>query len=172
MDKRRIEKFRWMLGLTNMVFKECDGRSGGLVLFWRSGVDATLRDISKYYIDVEIAGMNGVPWRFTGIFCESHADKEYTWDALRNLNSGRSDPWLCSRDFIEILFSHEKQGGAAQPHGSMHKFQLALEDCGPVDLGYKGDTFTWRNHSHKKGKYIRERLDRAVANSHGGVCSR
>jgi hypothetical protein len=47
----------------------------------------------------------------------------------------------------------------------MHKFQLALEDCGLVDLGYKGDTFTRRNRSHKKEKYIRERLDRAVANS-------
>jgi hypothetical protein len=86
MDKRRIEKFRWMLGLTNMVFKECAGRSGGLALFWRSGVDVTLRAISKYYIDVEIAGTNGVPWSFTGIYGESHADKEYTWDALRNLN--------------------------------------------------------------------------------------
>jgi hypothetical protein len=48
MDKRRIEKFRWMLGLTNMVFKECAGRSGGLALFWRSGVDVTLIAISKY----------------------------------------------------------------------------------------------------------------------------
>jgi hypothetical protein len=47
----------------------------------------------------------------------------------------------------------------------MNKFRLALEDCGLMDLGYKGDTFTWRNHSQRKEKYIRERLDRAVANT-------
>jgi hypothetical protein len=84
---------------------------------------------------------------------------------LRNLNSDRPGPWLCSGDFNEILLSHEKQGGVARPHGSIHKFQLALEDCGLVDLGYKGDTFTWRNHNHKKEKYIRDRLDREVVNS-------
>jgi hypothetical protein len=31
----------------------------------------------------------------------------------------------------------------------MNKFRLALEDCGLMDLGYKGDTFTWRNHSQR-----------------------
>jgi hypothetical protein len=30
MDGRKIEKFWWMLGLTNMVHKPCIGKSGGL----------------------------------------------------------------------------------------------------------------------------------------------
>lgn len=45
----------------------------------------------------------------------------------------------------------------------MDKFRLALEDCLLDDLGYSGETFTWRNNSHTSDNYIRERLDRAVA---------
>jgi hypothetical protein len=94
MDKRRIEKFRWMLGLTNLVFMECAGKSGGLALFLRSGVDVSLKAISKYYIDVDIAGPNDEVWRFTGIYGEPQTEKkDSTWAVLRNLNSKGSGPW-------------------------------------------------------------------------------
>jgi hypothetical protein len=33
MDNKRIENFRWMLGLTNMLSKPCIGKSGGLLCF-------------------------------------------------------------------------------------------------------------------------------------------
>lgn len=89
MDRRRIEKFRWSLGLTNLVFKECVGKSGGLALFWRNGVDVRLRSLSKYWIDVDVADSNGDTWCFTGIYGEPQADKkDVTWAALRTLYAG------------------------------------------------------------------------------------
>lgn len=33
MEKRRIEHFRWLLNMPNMVVKECRGNSGGLACF-------------------------------------------------------------------------------------------------------------------------------------------
>jgi hypothetical protein len=45
----------------------------------------------------------------------------------------------------------------------MDKFKEALEVCELDDLGFVGDAFTWRNRNHDASKYIRERLDRAVA---------
>lgn len=45
----------------------------------------------------------------------------------------------------------------------MDRFKEALEECGLSDLGFTGDPFTWRNNSHTSEQYIRERLDRAVA---------
>lgn len=39
-----------------------------------------------------------------------------------------------------------------------------MNECELQDLGFSGDIFTWRNNSHHAGGYIRERLDRAVAN--------
>ncbi|XP_045085746.1 uncharacterized protein [Aegilops tauschii subsp. strangulata] len=44
----------------------------------------------------------------------------------------------------------------------MDRFKAALEVCELRDLGFVGDTFTWRNHSHDASRYIKERLDRAV----------
>jgi hypothetical protein len=70
---------------------------------------------------------------------------------------------VCLGKFNEILMSHEKEGGAPRPQTSMDKFCHALEDCSLVVLGYSGDTFTWRNNNHSSDNYIRERLNRAVA---------
>jgi hypothetical protein len=38
MDFKRIEKFKWMLNMPNLVGKNYKGLSGGLALFWRSEV--------------------------------------------------------------------------------------------------------------------------------------
>jgi len=54
MDRRRIEGLRWKLGLTNLVVKDCDGKSGGLAIFWRKGVDLQLRGVSRFYIDADV----------------------------------------------------------------------------------------------------------------------
>jgi len=45
----------------------------------------------------------------------------------------------------------------------MDRFREALEECSLTDLGFVGDPFTWRNDSHMSENYIKERLDRAVA---------
>lgn len=45
--------------MTNMVVKERDGKSGGLVLFWKSVVDVSLLGVHKRYINVEIKEVDG-----------------------------------------------------------------------------------------------------------------
>ena len=67
-------------------------------------------------------------------------------------------------DFNEILLAGEKQGGQPRSQGCMDRFREALEHCELADLGFEGDPFTWRNNNHSSDLYIRERLDRAVAN--------
>lgn len=46
----------------------------------------------------------------------------------------------------------------------MNKFKQTLMKCALTDLGFEGDPLTWRNNSHCSKRYIRERLDQAVAN--------
>jgi hypothetical protein len=41
---------------------------------------------------------------------------------------------------------------------------LTLINCHLSDLGFMGSKFTWTNY-RQDGSFIRERLDRAVANS-------
>jgi exonuclease III len=43
LDKRGIEKLKYTLGMPNVVFKECVGKSGGLALFWKKEINLSLR---------------------------------------------------------------------------------------------------------------------------------
>lgn len=157
MDKGRIDGLRWQMGLTNLVVKDCNGRSGGLAVFWRSGVDFHLRALSRLYIDGDVTEKDGFKWRFTGFYGEPRSDhRELSWRALRSLNASRRYPWLCMGDFNEILLSHEKQGGLPKPQSCMDRFREALEECDLVDLGFSGDMFTWWNNSHIGDPYIRK----------------
>jgi hypothetical protein len=70
MDTRRIQGLRWRLGLTNMVVKDCNGKSGGLAIFWKSGVNFHLRSASRLYIDGDVVEKDGSVWRLTGFYGE------------------------------------------------------------------------------------------------------
>lgn len=54
--------------------------------------------------------------------------------------------WLYIGDFNEILHIHEKYGGSIRTYAQMESFREAMEDNGLIDLGYKGDKFTWSNN--------------------------
>ena len=58
----KIEWLRWRLGLTNMVVKDCEGRSGGLAIFWRNGINFQLRTTSQLYIDGDVVERDGFVW--------------------------------------------------------------------------------------------------------------
>lgn len=121
---------------------------------------------SKYHIDVKVKDDDGVKWRFTGIYGEPKTEKKYlTWKLLKILKNQMDMPWLVAGDFNEILYGHEKQGGKIRAQGLMDNFKETLKECELTDLGFEGDMFTWRNNSRTKEGYIRERLDRAIANS-------
>jgi hypothetical protein len=110
---------------------------------------------SRYHIDTEITEEDAFTWRFTGIYGEPKVEERAkTWRLLRTLKHQNDKPWLCVGDFNEILFAWEKEGGVPKPQAQMDNFKMALEDCGLRDLGYVGDTFTWRNHSHTPEHYI------------------
>uniref|UniRef100_A0A8R7PKG3 Endonuclease/exonuclease/phosphatase domain-containing protein n=1 Tax=Triticum urartu TaxID=4572 RepID=A0A8R7PKG3_TRIUA len=166
MKEKELDFLRWRMNMVNMVARDCEGRSGGLALFWRRGVEVNLRWKGRYHIDAEVVEDNGTRWRLTGVYGESRAGKkENTWRLLRTLY-GQSDlPWLCVGDFNEILFAGEKEGGPARAQGCMDAFRGCLEQCELEDLGFVGDPFTWRNNWQMVAGYTRERLDRAVANA-------
>ncbi|KAJ1255254.1 hypothetical protein BS78_K272300 [Paspalum vaginatum] len=165
MKKRRLERFRWIIGLTNMMAHDGEGQGGGVAIFWRNGVRLQLESMSKYHIGMGVEEEIGSGWRFTGFYGEPRTDyRDRSWEILRNLKTTLVKPWLCAGDFNEILVNEEKVGGAPRSQGAMEKFRDALEVCGLYDLGWCGDMFTWRNHSHTVENYIKETLDRAVAN--------
>lgn len=61
MDRCRIQGFRWKLGMTNMVVRDCDGKSGGLAVFWKKEVKFHLRTVARLYIDGDVEEKDDSP---------------------------------------------------------------------------------------------------------------
>jgi hypothetical protein len=61
-DSRWMEWLRWKLEMPNLVVKDSVGASGGLAMFWRSGVDLHVKSFSKYHIDAVITEEKGEKW--------------------------------------------------------------------------------------------------------------
>jgi hypothetical protein len=113
MDERKIDGFRWKLGMTQMMVKDCVGKSGGLAVFWKKEVNVHVRMLPKFYFDADITEADGFVWRFTGFYGEPSSDKKpLSWKDLQTLNAARRHLWLCMGDFNEILLGCEKEGGA------------------------------------------------------------
>ena len=111
LDEERIKKFRIKLGMPHMIARKCEGRSGGVAMFWKREIDVSLRWMGRAHIDVDITEKDGFKWRLTGIYGEPIQElREETWRLLQTLHHQSKLPWLCVRDFNEILFSFEKQG--------------------------------------------------------------
>jgi hypothetical protein len=142
-----------------MIVAASDGRSGGLILFWRNDLNVTSFEEHNNYLDIRIYENSADAWRLTGIYGEpSGVRKHLTWDYVRDLHAMRNLPWAIMGDFNEILCGSEKEGGNLRPQRCMQAFRDVLTDCNLDDLGYVGEIFTWR-----RGR-MRERLDRAVCN--------
>nr|XP_051221192.1 uncharacterized protein LOC127339372 [Lolium perenne] len=166
MDMKGMERIKIALNMQHMEVKDCEGRSGGLAIFWKGSVKLKVNPLmTRYHIDADVTGDDGFVWRLTGVYGESKSgEKEKTWRLLKILHGQSNLPWVCMGDFNEILFADEKQGGQDRSQASMDKFGSALEFVSLDDLGFSGDPYTWRNNGHTVDTYIKERLDRAVAN--------
>ena len=75
-------------------------------------------------------------WQFTGIYgLTDMAKKHETWSLLHQLHRRLFLPWLCTGDFNEILWSHEKLGLGSRQENLMKAFRDVLDECGLMDLG-------------------------------------
>ena len=99
----------------------------------------------------------------TGFYGEPVSHKSFeSWNKLRQLQRKFNLPWLCARDFNEILGSSEKLGGNNRSQAQMQLFRDVVDECGFIDLGFLGHQFTWQKH-FSSGHSLWERLDQALA---------
>ena len=162
-DEARLEFVQSSLGFDHRWVVPRVGRSGGLVLYWKSLMKLTVGGSGKNYIDAFIDKGEESEWRLTGFYGEPEMARRIdAWNKLRYLNSHPVCPWLCLDNFNEIVRQDEKVGGALRSHNQMQLFIDVLDACGFMDLGFVGPKFTWARH-YEDGSSIWERLDRGLA---------
>ena len=131
-------------------------------MYWKNELLVDVVSSSLNHIDAIINKDSDAAWRFTGFYGELETHKRHeSWELLRRLHHQNSLPWLCAGDFNEILKQGEKLGGPTRPPGQMQLFRDSLDECGLIDIGFKGSPFTWSKH-YSHGISIWERLYRAV----------
>lgn len=109
---KELDSIKRACGYDNVFGVSCEGRKGGLALFWNKNSKVNLLSYSKNHIDVKVSLDEGVKeWRFTGFYGEPEASRRHlSWEVLRALIPKSNLPWLCCGDFNEIVSNTEKSG--------------------------------------------------------------
>ncbi|KAF7128168.1 hypothetical protein RHSIM_Rhsim11G0021500 [Rhododendron simsii] len=142
------------------------GSAGGLALWWNSDLAIDIEIATKNIVHTIISDKgNSLVWAASFVYgCPSRDGKSQVWDELRMLGKFEKLPWLCMGDFNEVLCSSDKRGGNIPSQRRLGTFRDMLNECGLVDLEFKGPKFTWRNNRSAEN-LIMERIDLAFANA-------
>jgi hypothetical protein len=131
---------------------------GRVILIYLSNLTLSLSNI-----DTIIDGNSDFPWHFTFFYGapETHL-RVNSWNLLRILNRQFSLPWCCTGDFNEIVRSSEKSGFRGRSESQMQGFRDVIDECGFIELGFRGLPFTWCNN-RRDAATTWLRLDRYMA---------
>lgn len=106
------------------------------------------------------------PWLCTSLYSPPHPDpRKIFWEGFPINFPNTSTPWLLLGDFNKVMDQSEKKGGRPVTYAQTQPFLNLMDQMGYIDLGFKGDPFTWTNNQQGQD-HIQERLDRAIANQH------
>ncbi|PPR87553.1 hypothetical protein GOBAR_AA33151 [Gossypium barbadense] len=139
-----------------------EGRSGGLALMWRDGMNVSVQNYSKHHIDSMVKLENNKEIRVTGFY--GHANltlRSSSWDILRRVGDSVREEWIVGGDFNAILNDAEKEGGRRGVRAQMNEFKEVMDELALVDIKPDSGWFTWVNN-RSGGGLIKERTDRFI----------
>lgn len=163
----RVSQIQRNLGFHHGETFDPIGSAGGLAIWWKQDVDINFLDCTANLLDAIITiRSDGTVFRASWFYGPPHAEaKEEFWELVKNLATNDDCPWICLGDFNEILNNDEKEGGIRHTWSHPRYLRNFMDYNGLIDVGFSGQKFTWENR-RTGTELIRERLDRAIVNSH------
>ncbi|KAB1671561.1 hypothetical protein, partial [Gossypium barbadense] len=146
--------------LQNGLAVNSEGRSGGLALMWRDGMNVSIQNFSKHHIDSKVRLDDNKTIRVTAFY--GHANPNFrrsSWDILWRVGESVREEWVVGGDFNAILNDAEKEGGRRGVRFQMNEFKEVIDEMALVDIKPDSGWFTWVNNRNE-GSLIKERLDR------------
>jgi len=98
----KTEELRYVLGFDSCFTVNRQGRSGGLVLFWKSTVNCSITNYSNNHIDAEVVDMSKGKWRLTRYYgFPENSRRKDAWQFYDNCQI----PLVCLGAFWVILMT-------------------------------------------------------------------
>ncbi len=133
-------------------------------LFWSNDISCDILESDQQQVTCEISHEN-CKEKFTMTYvyakCKDQLRKPL-WEVMLKRSESRN-PWCVLGDFNVITSISEKLGGRDYNINKSLEFISIIEACGLIDMGYKGQNYTWCNH-RRDGARIWKRLDRGLTN--------
>lgn len=113
LNKKEVEKRRRSISHLNCLFVPSKGQSGGLAMIWKKDIKLDIVTYGPHHTDAIVTETNsGFRWRITSFYGHLNTHKRNdSWKLLTFLHHQFQLPWLCLRDFNEIISMEEKRGG-------------------------------------------------------------
>ncbi|OMP00911.1 reverse transcriptase [Corchorus capsularis] len=141
------------------------GFSGGLWICWEAQhVSLEILYTSTQVIHAIVRVPGETEWLLSAVYASPLLTvRKKLWDQMEEFALVVRLPWMMLGDFNDISNSSEKFGGATTSIDRCLRFNTMVTNCGLLDLGFQGPTYTWTNR--RQGRHrIHERLDRALSN--------
>lgn len=133
-----------------------------MALSWKDNVHLDVLFSSPNVIDTRIE-FNYKKFFVSYIYGASNTeDRPAFWRLMTEIGLGRTDTWLLTGDFNDLLDNSEKVGGPLRWEGSFLSFRNIVSQYGLWDLQFLGNSLSWRGIRYTH--FIQSRLDRAMAN--------
>ncbi|KAK9010904.1 hypothetical protein V6N11_043771 [Hibiscus sabdariffa] len=111
--KSKLNRIRNIFLFSEDFYVDPIGKSGGLALWWKEGVNITILSATKNYIDTSISIDGGLQWFCTFIYgCPNSEGKKEVWNTISKLRKGDEEPWCLMGDSNVITSQDEKIGGS------------------------------------------------------------
>jgi exonuclease III len=162
----KVERLRLSMGFAESFCVDSFGKTGGLALFWKLGVELEVVFSNKNCIAALVySDPPDNPWLMIGVHGPPYlAMRCKFWRLMEEIIDSFSRLWMLIGDINSIVSSSEKRGGISNVGGSSKYFTNFVDHVGAIDLGFSGSKYTWSN-KRSGWANIRERLDRGICNA-------
>lgn len=104
-------KLKYRLDFEGALGVDCEGRGGGLALFWKGEMELEILNYFKHHIHAQINNSPTQKWTLPGVYGHPEvARNPVVWNLIKILYREDMGPWLLRGDFNEILSNDEKRG--------------------------------------------------------------
>ena len=89
-------------------------------------MEVEIKSFSRSHIDAVVTNHSlDLKWRLTGFYGNLDTNlRRESWNLLRMLNSQYQMPWMCMRDYNEILSATEKCEGPERSQNQMEVLEM------------------------------------------------